>query len=210
MLKVIRRGDGAAQKLLQLVTLHLGGCAEGAQKLARHRLGVDRRRFLALVGVFVDELVDTHQRIAHGDGAAFIHIHLAVVARKVFQRLAAPDHLDVGGGQTFLGVVLQHGLQLAHIGHHFPTHPAPAHRLGFLGALAADVDDVVFDFLCTELSVIALGFIGANWVGRFEVVACVEQRLKHRYPRFVLAVVEGESQDATRLQKAMRLAPALR
>ena len=32
--KVIRRGNGAAQELLQLVALHLGGRAEGTQKLA--------------------------------------------------------------------------------------------------------------------------------------------------------------------------------
>ena len=189
--EVIRRGDATAQELLQLVALQLGGRAEGAQELARHGFGVDWRRFRALVGILVDQLIDTDQSFAHGDGAAFVHIHLAVVTREVFQRLAAPDDLKVGGGQTFLRVIFQHGLQLAHVGHHLAAHAAPAHRLGFFGAFAADMDDVVLDGLGAELA-FALGFVGADGIRRFEVVARIEQRLQHRDPRLVLAVMEGE------------------
>jgi hypothetical protein len=59
-------------------------------------------------------------------------------------------------------------------------------------------------------SLFALGLVGADRIGRFEVVARVEQRLQHCHPRLVLAVVEGEGEDATWLQDAMCLAPALR
>jgi len=169
----IRRGDGAPQEFLQLVALHLGRITEGAQKLARHRLGIHWWRFLALVGIFVDKLVDTDQRLPDRDSASLVDIDLAVVAGEILQRLAAPDHLNVGGGQTLLGVVFQHGLQLAYIGHHLATHPAPAHGLGLFCALAADVDDVVLDGLGAELA-FALGLVGADRIRSFEVVASVE------------------------------------
>ena len=96
------------------------------------------------------------------------------MAREVFQRLATPDDLNVRCRQAFLGVVLQHSLQLPHVGHDFTTHPAPADGLGFLGALAANVDDVVLDSLGAEFA-FALGLVGANRVRRFEVVPRIEE-----------------------------------
>ncbi|MDT4876765.1 hypothetical protein FQZ97_1122250 [compost metagenome] len=95
-------------------------------------------------------------------------------------------------------MVFQHGLQLTYIGHNLAAHPTPAHRLGFFGALAADVDDVVLDGLRAKFA-FAFGLVGADGVRCFEVVPGVEQRLQHRHPRLVLAVVEGEGQDAAGL-----------
>ena len=70
------------------------------------------------------------------------------------------------------------------------------------------MDDVVFDGLGAEFA-FALGLVGTDWVGRFEIKASIKQRFEHCHPRFVLAVVEGEGQDAAGLQEAMRFAPAL-
>ena len=51
------------EELLHLIAGDLALAVENAQELPRHWLGIDWRRFLALVGVLVDELVDADQRI---------------------------------------------------------------------------------------------------------------------------------------------------
>ena len=120
-----------------------------------HRLSVDWRRFLALVSVLIDQLIDADQRILDRNRTPLVHVDFAVMPREIFQRFSTAYYLDVGGGQAFLGMVLQHGLKLAYICHDFTTHPAPTHRLGFFGALTADMDDVVLDLLRTERGILA-------------------------------------------------------
>jgi hypothetical protein len=70
------------------------------------------------------------------------------------------------------------------------------------------MDDVVFDFLGTELS-FALGFVGANRIGGFEIKTRLKQRFQHRHPRLIFAVVEGEGQNAAGFQDTNGFAPAL-
>ena len=172
--KIFRCDTSTAQEFLHLITRQRSRCAENTQELPRHRLDVTRWPVLHLSGIFINQLIDTEQGFTNTQDAAFIHVDLAVVTREILQCLAAPDYLDVRSGQTFLGVVLQHRLQLAHIGHHLAAHPAPAHRLGFFGALTADVDDVVLDGLGAELA-FALGFVRADGVSGLKVVTRIEQ-----------------------------------
>lgn len=174
LLEVVGRNTRAAQELLHLVALDRRRGVEDAQELPRHRLGVHWRRHGGALRILVDQAVDAGQRVTHVDGAAFVDQYLAIVAREVLQRLAAADDLQVGRRQAFLGVVFQHRLQLPHLGQHLAAHARPTHRLRHFGALTADVDDVVFDLLGTELA-FALALVRANGVRRFQVEAGVKQ-----------------------------------
>jgi ABC-type multidrug transport system fused ATPase/permease subunit len=105
--KFIRRDSGAAQQLLHLVAGKLGLAIEDAQELPGDGLCDDWGRFRGLVGILIDQLVDADQSVLDRDRAAFVNVDLAIVAGEVFQRLAAPDDLQGGGGQTCAGMVFQ-------------------------------------------------------------------------------------------------------
>src|SRR5688500_7557216 len=77
--ELVRRCSRSFHEFLNLIAGNLGLAIEDAQELPSDRFGRNRRRLLDTVGVFVDELIDTNQRIFHGDGAILIHVNFAVV-----------------------------------------------------------------------------------------------------------------------------------
>jgi len=201
---------GTAEELLDLIARQLGRAVEEAQELTREGLGRHGRRILDAARLLVEELVDANQRFEDRHRAAVVDEHLTVMARVVFERLPAADHLKVGFRQACLLVVFQHMFETAYVVEHLPTHLRPAHRGRVLGPLSADVDDVELNLLGTKrarLGAFALGLIAADRPRRFEIETRLEKALQYRDPWVVLAMVEREREYACQLQGAMCLFP---
>jgi hypothetical protein len=148
---------------------------------------------------FVEELVDAEQGLQDGHRGVLVLVDLTVVAGEVFQRLAAADDLKISFGQPLLLVVFQQILQGAHVAQHLAAQLGPGDGPRRLVALAANVDDIVFDLLSAERSGFAsftLGFVRPNRISSLQIKARVEKTFKYRNPWSVFVVVKSESKNA--------------